>query len=175
MAQESHSDNQEMFVCSCNESFPRDDGYSFNERLYCNACYFKESTLGPLAHQYKACNSCGRQVHIYTIKCPDCGAPVHETGTISVRRPIRTSIILAYAIIALIVVVTGFTMPTFSDHGFLAWLSVVPGMAFMVHGLLGVMFLFLPFGVTTLYRLNAFLLGLMETALGAFLILWTRF
>ncbi len=161
-------------VCICGKEILPDEGYTFNERVYCKKCYFKESPLGPMHAEYVKCNSCGREVHRYTIKCPDCHQPVHATGTISVRRPIRTSVILTYAIIALITVVTALTMPTFSDKGLLAWFSVVPGMFLFVHGLLGVMFFFLPFGFKTIYRFNAFLLGLLEAGLGSFLIIWPR-
>ncbi|MBU1240651.1 hypothetical protein KKF84_21035 [Myxococcota bacterium] len=174
MAPMSPTETQADSVCTCGKEILPDEGYTFNERVYCAKCYFKESKLGPLHDQYKKCGNCQTPVHIFTIKCPQCHQPVHETGTISVKKPIRTSVILTYGIIALIIVVTALTMPTFSDKGFLAWFAVIPGMLLTVHGLLGLMFFFLPFGFKTFYRFNAFLIGLIELGLGGFLVIWPK-
>jgi hypothetical protein len=160
--------------CECGTDISNNEGYSFNGRLFCKECYFKEGKLGPMHEQYKECHNCGQTVHVFTIRCSNCNSPVHETGTISTKKPIRTSVILTYGILSLIIVVSALTIPGFSDKGLLAWVSTLFGMIFAVHGLLGVMFFFVPFGFKTLYKLNAFLLGFSETALGFFLLSWPK-
>jgi hypothetical protein len=111
-------------------------------------------------------------VHTFTIRCQHCQTQVHETGTIRIQKPVRSSVIMAYGIIALFLVVMAFTIPGFSDKGFLSWVATVFGMAIALHGLLGLMFQFLPFGFKNLRHMPAFLIGFIETAIGISLLLW---
>ncbi|MBU1413062.1 hypothetical protein KKC22_16250, partial [Myxococcota bacterium] len=98
--------------------------------------------------------------------------PVHETGTIRIQKPVRSSFIMAYGIIALILVVMAFTIPSFSDKGFISCIVAVLGMGITLHGLLGLSFQFLPFGFKTLRQMHAFMVGFLEAGAGLFLLLW---
>ncbi|MGM0596394.1 MAG: hypothetical protein ACQES9_05080 [Myxococcota bacterium] len=158
----------------CGKKIAPNKGYSYDERVYCKDCYFKDSKFGPLGDQYKECPECGNKVHVFTIKCANCGTQIHKTGTIRAKRPVKTSVILAYGILALIIIVSAFTVPGFSNKGILAWISAVSGMLIALHGLMGVMFFFLPFGFKTIYKFSAFGGGLLETIIGLYLLVWPK-
>ncbi len=169
------ADSQVEQTCfKCQKPIADGEIFSLANNPWCKSCYFEAGEHGPLSEQYKKCPKCGQDVHTFTIRCQQCQSPVHETGTIRIQKPIRSSVIMAYAIIALVLVVMAFTIPGFSDKGFIAWIAALCGMGIAVHGLLGLMFQFLPFGFKTLRQSHAFLAGFAETALGLFLLLWPK-
>ena len=169
------ADSSDVPTCfKCQKSLAVDEIFSFSGNAWCESCYFADNEHGPLGDQYKKCPRCNEPVHVFTIRCQNCQAPVHETGTIRIKKPIRSSVIMAYGIIALILVVMAFTIPGFSDKGFIAWIATIFGMAIAAHGFLGLLFQFLPFGLKTLRQMPAFLVGLLETSLGLFLLLWPK-
>jgi len=167
------ADPHEDQICyKCQKPITDDEVHSFSGNPWCRSCYYTGGELGPLAEQYKKCPKCGETVHNFTIRCQHCLTPTHETGTIRVQKPIRSSVIMAYGIIALIMLVMAFTIPGFSDKGWISWIASVIGCAIAAHGLLGLMFQFLPFGLTTLRRTPALLVGLAQTLVGGLLLLW---
>ncbi len=169
------TDSPEKISCfKCSRALSPDETYSFSGNPLCRDCFYEKSELGPMADQYKKCPRCDTTVHLFTIRCPQCHAPIHETGTIRIQKPIRSSVIMAYGIIALVLVVMAFTIPGFSDKGLIAWLAAIFGMAVMLHGLLGVMFRFLPWGFRTVNGAGAFMAGLAESGLGFYLLLWPK-
>jgi hypothetical protein len=167
------ADPREDQTCfKCQKPITGDEVHSFAGNPWCHSCYYTGGELGPLADQYKKCPKCGETVHNFTIRCQRCQTPTHETGTIRVQKPIRSSVIMAYGIIALILVVMAFTIPSFSEKGWISWIAAVFGLAIAGHGLLGVMFQFLPFGLKTLRQTPALLVGLLQTLVGGLLLLW---
>lgn len=169
------ADSPETILCfKCSKQISASETYSFSGNPLCRECFFEHPELGPMESQYKKCPKCGEIVHQFTIRCPHCHTPIHETGTIRIQKPIRSSVIMAYGIIALIIVVMAFTIPGFSDKGILAWMLAISGMAVMLHGLLGVMFRFWPLGFKTFNGATAFLGGFLESALGFYLLLWPK-
>jgi hypothetical protein len=163
----------ENSVSQCNkcEVSLSDDYYSFNDQKFCKKCYFVSGKLGPMHEQYKPCKGCGETVHIFSIKCSSCGILVHETGTIRSETPIKSAVILAYAIISVILLVTSLTIPLYSSLGFVAWVISIVGFLISLHGLLGFLFWFLPFGFVTIKRFTAFSIGTVELLLGVFLVI----
>lgn len=169
------ADSTESMTCfKCSKPTASSETFSFAGNPLCRECFFENSELGPMASQYKKCPQCGTTVHEFTIRCPQCHMPIHETGTIRIQKPIRSSVIMAYGIIALVVVVMAFTIPGFSTKGILAWLSAIFGMVVLLHGLLGVMFRFWPLGFKMLNGASAFLGGFAEAILGFYLLLWPK-
>ncbi len=169
------ADSPESLNCfKCQISLSEGEVFSFSGNPWCEKCYFAESPNGPMGTQYKNCPKCGQDVHTFTIRCQNCQTPIHETGTIRVKKPIRSSVIMAYGILALVFVVMAFTIPGFSDKGFVSWISVFFGLIFALHGFLGLMFRFLPYYFRNLTAGPAFLVGLAESALGIFLLLWPK-
>ncbi len=162
----------EQTCFKCQKPITGDELHSFAGNAWCASCYYAAGELGPLAEQYKKCPRCGQTVHNFTIRCQHCQTPTHETGTIRVQKPIRSSFIMAYGIMALVLVVMAFTIPSFSDKGWISWIVAVVGMAITVHGLLGVMFRFLPYGLKTLRQTPALLVGLAQALAGMALLLW---
>lgn len=168
------ADSNESISCfQCAKPTKSDEIFSFSGNPLCRECFFANE-YGPMSAQYKKCPQCGETVHQFTIRCPHCHAHIHETGTIRVQKPIRSSVIMAYGIVVLVLVVMAFTIPGFSEKGFIAWLAAITGMLVAVHGLLGVMFNFLPLGWRTLHGMAAFLSGFLESVLGLFLLLWPK-
>ncbi|MBU1511800.1 hypothetical protein KKD52_15715 [Myxococcota bacterium] len=162
----------EQTCFKCQKSLSAVDVFSFSGNPWCESCYFEAGEQGPLTEQYRKCPKCGQTVHTFTIRCQNCQTPVHETGTIRIQKPVRSSFIMAYGIIALILVVMAFTIPSFSDKGFISWIVAVLGLGITLHGLLGLSFQFLPFGFKTLRQMHAFMVGFLEAGAGLFLLLW---
>ncbi|MBN2723702.1 MAG: hypothetical protein JXR95_06495 [Deltaproteobacteria bacterium] len=162
---------EENLRCTCGTKLMEENTYSYAGIPKCKTCFFEEGKDGPMQKQYKKCPSCSHNVHTFTIKCPKCGVLIHETGTITVRRTIKSSFVIAYGLILLILFVSAMVIPGYSDKGWVAWPMTIGGFALAGHGLLGLVFFLLPFGFKTLNNLSAFLLGLSETAIGLFLLI----
>jgi hypothetical protein len=164
-----------IFKCAkCQSEVNAEEYYSFGGQEFCNKCYFEKDELGPFASQYKTCPHCQTKVNVFTIRCFKCNTQVHETGTISTKRPTSSMVIMIYGLVALILLIAAFTIPTFSDKGPISWFSTIAGLALAAHGLLGFFFFFLPFGFFQLDRFKAFGFGTIEAAIGLYLLMWPK-
>lgn len=156
--------------CTCGAELTADNTYTYAGISKCKKCFFEAGDHGPMTSQYKNCPKCSTEVHTFTIKCPKCGSQIHETGTITVRRTIKGSFVLAYGLLMLVLLVTALVIPGHSGKGFVAWPMTIGGLAISAHGFMGPIFFMLPFGFKTLHSLGAIGVGILEAAIGLFLI-----